>query len=60
MKLVVDRDTDRVLGFHMAGEGAAEIIQGFAACLSAGITKTQLDQTLAIHPSQAEEFVLMR
>ncbi|HET6346943.1 MAG TPA: glutathione-disulfide reductase, partial [Myxococcota bacterium] len=60
MKLVVDGDTDRVLGFHMLGDGAAEIIQGFAACLSAGITKAQLDATFAIHPSQAEEFVLMR
>jgi glutathione reductase (NADPH) len=60
MKLIVHRDTDRVLGFHMAGDDAPEIIQGFAAALQAGITKTQLDQTVAVHPTAAEEFVLMR
>ena len=60
MKLVVRPSDDRVLGFHMVGDDAPEIIQGFAAALSAGITKTQLDSTVAIHPSSAEEFVLMR
>ena len=60
MKLVVDDKSDRVLGIHMLGEDAPEIIQGFAAALRAGITKAQLDETLAVHPTQAEEFVLMR
>lgn len=60
MKLVVRPSNDRVLGFHMVGDDAPEIIQGFAAALKAGVTKTQLDSTVAIHPSAAEEFVLMR
>lgn len=60
MKLLVQRSTDRVLGFHMVGDDAPEIIQGFAAALKAGVTKTQLDSTTAIHPTAAEEFVLMR
>lgn len=60
MKLVVDEKTDKVLGFHMVGDDAPEIIQGFAAAMQAGITKTQLDSTTALHPSAAEEFVLMR
>ncbi len=49
-----------VLGMHMLGDDAPEIIQGFAAALQAGITKAQLDTTIAVHPTQAEEFVLMR
>ena len=60
MKIVVDAATDRVVGMHMLGEDAPEIIQGFAAALQAGITKAQLDATIAVHPTQAEEFVLMR
>lgn len=60
MKIVVDAATDRVLGMHMLGDDAPEIIQGFAAALQAGITKAQLDTTVAVHPTQAEEFVLMR
>lgn len=60
IKLIVDRKSDRVLGFHMLGDDAPEIIQGFAAGLQAGITKAQLDSTVAIHPTIAEEFVLMR
>ena len=60
MKIVVDAATDRVLGMHMLGDDAPEIIQGFAAALQAGITKAQLDTTIAVHPTQAEEFVLMR
>jgi glutathione reductase (NADPH) len=59
MKLVVDRATDRVLGCHMVGEDAAEIIQGFAVALTAGATKAVFDCTVALHPSAAEEFVTM-
>jgi glutathione reductase (NADPH) len=59
MKLVVDRDTDRVLGLHMVGPDAAEIVQGFAVALKAGATKKQFDATVGIHPTSAEEFVTM-
>lgn len=60
MKLVVDKNTDRVLGVHMVGPDAAEIIQGLAVAMSAGATKADFDNTLGIHPSAAEEFVTMR
>ncbi|TBU97277.1 glutathione-disulfide reductase [Stutzerimonas kirkiae] len=60
MKLVVDAETDRVLGCHMAGAEAGEIIQGLAVALKAGATKRMLDDTLGIHPTAAEEFVTMR
>jgi glutathione reductase (NADPH) len=59
-KLVVDRRTDRVLGCHMVGPDAAEIIQGFAVALQCGATKAQLDATIGVHPTAAEEFVTMR
>jgi len=59
MKLVVDRTTDRVLGVHMVGADAPEIIQGFAVALRCGATKKQFDATIGIHPSSAEEFVTM-
>jgi glutathione reductase (NADPH) len=60
MKLIVDDDTDRVLGMHMVGGDAGEVIQGFAAAMQCGITKAQLDRTIGIHPTGAEEFVTMR
>jgi glutathione reductase (NADPH) len=60
MKLVVDADTDRVLGAHMVGPEAGEIIQGLAVALQAGATKAMFDSTLGIHPTAAEEFVTMR
>jgi len=60
MKLVVDRKTDRVLGAHMVGEDAGEIIQGFAVAVSMGATKADFDRTIGIHPTAAEEFVTMR
>ncbi len=60
MKILVERSSDRVVGMHMVGEDAGEIIQGFAAAMKAGITKTVLDSTLGIHPTAAEEFVTMR
>jgi glutathione reductase (NADPH) len=60
MKLVVDNASDRVLGCHMLGEGAGEIIQGLAVAMKAGATKADFDRTLGIHPTAAEEFVTMR
>jgi glutathione reductase (NADPH) len=60
MKLVVHKESDRVLGAHMVGEHAAEIIQGVAIALKMGATKANFDATVGIHPSSAEEFVTMR
>jgi glutathione reductase (NADPH) len=60
MKLVVDPRSDRVLGCHMLGPDAPEIIQGLAIAVKCGATKRQFDQTVGIHPSAAEEFVTMR
>jgi glutathione reductase (NADPH) len=60
MKLVVDSNTDKVLGAHMVGENAAEIIQGVAIAVKMGATKKDFDATVGIHPSAAEEFVTMR
>lgn len=60
MKLVVDETTDKVLGAHMVGADAAEIIQSVAIALKCGATKAQFDATMALHPSAAEEFVTMR
>ncbi|MCB9737274.1 MAG: glutathione-disulfide reductase [Deltaproteobacteria bacterium] len=60
VKVVVDGATDRVLGFHMVGEEAGEIVQGLAVALTCGVTKAQLDATLGIHPTAAEEFVTLR
>lgn len=60
MKLIVDKATDRVVGCHMVGEHAAEIIQGLGIAIKAGATKADFDQTIGIHPSAAEEFVTMR
>jgi glutathione reductase (NADPH) len=60
MKLVVDTATDRVVGLHMVGPDAGEIVQGFAVALKAGATKAVFDATIGIHPTAAEEFVTMR
>ena len=60
MKLVVDRRSDRVLGCHMVGADAPEIIQGLAIAIKCGATKRQFDQTVGIHPTAAEEFVTLR
>ncbi|MBT5413495.1 MAG: FAD-dependent oxidoreductase, partial [Rhodospirillaceae bacterium] len=60
MKLVVDKETDRVLGAHMVGNHAAEIVQGLAIAVKCGATKAQFDATIGIHPTSAEEFVTMR
>ncbi|WP_020401422.1 glutathione-disulfide reductase [Kordiimonas gwangyangensis] len=59
-KLIVDKASDRVVGAHMIGADAAEIIQGIGIAVKAGLTKAQFDATVAVHPSSAEEFVLMR
>lgn len=60
MKLIVDKASDKVLGVHMVGDEAGEIIQGFAVALKAGATKAIFDSTIGIHPTAAEEFVTMR
>ncbi len=60
MKLVVCARTDEVLGVHVVGPDAAEIVQGFAVALKCRVTKEQLDRTVGIHPTAAEELVTMR
>lgn len=60
MKLIVDVATDKVVGMHMVGDDAGEIIQGFAVAVKAGVTKAVFDSTIGIHPTAAEEFVTMR
>ena len=60
MKLIVDKNTDKVVGCHMVGPDAAEIMQGIAIAIVAGATKQDFDNTIGIHPSAAEEFVTMR
>ena len=59
-KLVVQRSTDKVVGCHMLGDHAGEIVQGFAVAMKAGATKTDFDNTVGIHPTAAEEFVVLR
>ncbi|GFZ82450.1 glutathione-disulfide reductase [Pseudohongiella nitratireducens] len=60
MKLLVEKGSDKVIGIHMAGDDAAEIMQGMAVALQAGATKADFDRTIGIHPTAAEEFVTMR
>jgi glutathione reductase (NADPH) len=60
MKLVVDGKTDKVLGCHMVGPDAGEIVQGLAIALKAGATKRDFDDTIGVHPTAAEEFVTLR
>ncbi|NNA17457.1 glutathione-disulfide reductase [Pseudomonas lundensis] len=60
MKLVVDAETDKVLGCHMVGPEAGEIVQGLAIAMKAGATKQHFDETIGVHPTAAEEFVTMR
>ena len=60
MKLVVDQASQRVVGAHMLGEDAAEILQGLSIAINAGATKADFDRTVGIHPTAAEEFVTMR
>ena len=60
MKLIIDKASDRVVGVHMMGPDAGEIMQGIAIALRAGATKATFDSTIGIHPTAAEEFVTMR
>ena len=60
MKLLIDESSDRVVGLHMVGAEAGEIVQGFAVAMKAGATKAVFDSTIGIHPTAAEEFVTMR
>jgi len=60
MKMIVDKASDRVLGCHMVGHNAAEIIQGIAIALKAGAKKSHFDLTIGIHPTAAEEFVTLK
>jgi glutathione reductase (NADPH) len=60
MKLVVDQASQRVVGAHMLGEDAAELMQGLAIAITAGATKADFDRTVGIHPTSAEEFVTLR
>jgi glutathione reductase (NADPH) len=60
MKLVVDQESQRILGAHMLGEDSPEVMQGLSIAINAGATKADFDRTVGIHPSAAEEFVTMR
>lgn len=60
MKIIVDKATDKIIGVHMVGSEAGEIIQGLAIAYKAGVTKAMFDATIGIHPTAAEEFVTMR
>ncbi len=60
MKLIVDSESDLVLGVHIVGEGAGEMLQGFGVAMTCGATKAELDATIGIHPTAAEELVTMR
>ena len=57
---IVDPDSDKVLGLHMMGLDAPEIVQGFAVAMNCGATKADFDRTMAVHPTAAEEFVTLR
>jgi glutathione reductase (NADPH) len=59
-KLVVNAETDEVVGLHMIGPDAPEILQAAAIAVKAGLTKAQFDETVALHPTMSEELVLMR
>jgi glutathione reductase (NADPH) len=60
MKMIVDKATDKVVGVHMVGPDAGEIMQGIAIAMKAGATKAVFDNTIGIHPTAAEEFVTLR
>src|SRR5262249_11513096 len=60
LKLVVDKPTDRVLGLHIVGPDAPEIVQAAAIAITMGATKADLDRTFALHPTTGEELVLLR
>ena len=60
IKLITHKSTDKILGLHYIGENAAEIVQGFSVAVVNGLTKKQLDKTIGIHPSSAEEIVTLK
>jgi glutathione reductase (NADPH) len=60
MKLVTAGEEERIVGLHVCGVGADEMLQGFAVAIRMGATKEHFDETVAIHPTSAEEFVTMR
>ena len=60
MKLITVGDEERIVGCHVIGPGADEMLQGFAVAISMGASKSDLDNTVAIHPTSAEELVTMR
>ena len=60
IKVLVDDATDKVVGVHMLGDDSPEIIQAIAIAVTLGATKAQFDHTIAVHPTTAEEFVLLR
>ena len=60
MKLIVDRNTDKVLGLHIVGPDSGEMIQAFSIAVKMGATKSQFDETVAVHPTAAEELVTMK
>ena len=60
IKLIVDCETDKVIGLHMVGSDAGELVQGFTVAMNAGATKADFDKTIGIHPTSAEEFVTLR
>ena len=60
IKIIVDSETDKVIGLHMVGSDAGELVQGFTVAMNAGATKADFDRTIGIHPTSAEEFVTLR
>ena len=60
LKLVLEKKTNKILGFHMIGENASEIIQMASISIGMGVRKSDLDETMALHPTIAEEFVTMK
>ena len=60
MKIVVDAGTDKVVGIHAVTDNAGELMQGFGVAIKCGVTKAQMDLTVGIHPTAAEELVTMR
>ena len=60
MRMLVEKDSQKVVAIHLVGPDAGELIQGFAIAVKAGLTKNQFDETIGIHPTMAEEFVTLR
>ena len=60
IKLITNALNDKIIGLHYVGENAAEIIQGFSVAVVNGLTKSQLDKTIGIHPTSAEEVVTLK